>query len=261
VTAKNAPYQSGLSAAYSQEPPASDDLGALGSLSLSALDDDQAAAVPSGSFDPPAQDMPATIGPAPEPSIKFSPRPATPPAAATPAKPQAALDMFAPPDAEEAEQKVELAVDDSPRKAAPAPARMQTSPALGVPVSPAMRRQPGASHSVMGGVSAPEMPRGRFVAGVLLAIIIGFIPAHLIGQMREAKAFKKIDAQIIATQTAAETPEMYAALDGFREAQRSRKESERRSIALASLLIWGIVGAGVGYVWFRRIPWDRSPGG
>ena len=123
-----------------------------------------------------------------------------------------------------------------------------------------MRKQPHSQGVVMGGTSAPEMPRSRVVAGVLLAIVIGFIPAHLIASMREGKAFKKIDEQIIATQAAADTPEMYATLDPFREAQLARKESERRSIALQSLLIWGVVAAGLGYVWFRRIPWDRMPG-
>jgi hypothetical protein len=27
------------------------------------------------------------------------------------------------------------------------------------------------------------------------------------------------------------------------------------------MLIWALVAAGAGYVWFRRIPWDRAPRG
>jgi len=265
TNAKNAPFQSGLSAAYSQEIPVAADLGSLGSLSLSSLDgNDDSSPAPSGSFGPPSTGMPASIGPAPEPAVKFTSRSGTTPAAGTPAKPPSAqsapLDMFAPPDAEEAEQNVELAVDERPKKQTTAPARSQTSPVLAAPTPPAMRRQAHSQGTVAGGVSAPEMPRARIAAGVGLAIILGFIPAHLIASMREDKAFQKIDAQIVATQTAADTPEMYAALDSFRAAQLARKESERRSIALTSMLIWGVVAVGLGYVWFRRIPWDRVPG-
>jgi len=265
TNAKNAPFQSGLSAAYSQEIPVAADLGSLGSLSLSSLDgNDDSSPAPNGSFGPPSTGMPASIGPAPEPAVKFTSRSGTTPAAGTPAKPQSAqsapLDMFAPPDAEEAEQNVELAVDERPKKQTTAPARSQTSPVLAAPTPPAMRRQAHSQGTVAGGVSAPEMPRARIAAGVGLAIILGFIPAHLIASMREDKAFQKIDAQIVATQTAADTPEMYAALDSFRAAQLARKESERRSIALTSMLIWGVVAVGLGYVWFRRIPWDRVPG-
>ena len=265
TNAKNAPFQSGLSAAYSQEIPVAADLGSLGSLSLASLDgDDDSSPAPSGSFGPPSTGMPASIGPAPEPAVKFTARSGTTPAAGTSVNPQSAqsapLDMFAPPDAEEAEQNVELAADERPKKQTTAPAGAPTSPVLAAPTSPAMRRQAHSQGTVASGVSSPEMPRARVAAGVGLAIILGFIPAHLIASMREDKAFQKIDAQIVATQTAADTPEMYAALDSFREAQLARKESERRSIALTSMLIWGVVAAGLGYVWFRRIPWDRVPG-
>ena len=159
--------------------------------------------------------------------------------------------MFAPPDAEEAEQIVNLA----PSEARPEPKPAQT-PALGVPKT---LRKPPVQGVTMGGVAVPETPRSRIIAGVVLAILIGFVPAHLIASMRETSAFQKIDDQITATQAAADTPEMYATLDAFRAAQLDRKESERRSIALTSMLIWAVVAAGVGYVWFRRIPWDRPP--
>lgn len=168
-------------------------------------------------------------------------RPATP----------APLDLFRPPDAEEAEQQVDLAVDTTVR---PPRAKRPTTPPLGRPIP----KKPSQAN-VMGGTAAAEMPRSRFAAGILLAIILGFIPAHFIASMREGSAFTKIDAQITATQSAADTPEMYAALDPFREAQLARKESERRSIALQSMLIWAVVAAGLGYVWFQRIPWDRMP--
>ena len=244
--ASNPAFQSGLSAAYSQEIPLSADLGAIGndSYSLSSLDGNDAPA--SEDQFAPSPGMPASIGPKPEAApAKPAPRASTP----------APLDMFAPPDAEEAEQVVNLAVDTSPPKRTERP----TTPALGAATTSAMRKAPPSQGAVMGGTAAREMPRSRIVAGIFLAILLGFIPAHLIASSREASSFKKIDAQIVATQAAADTPEMYATLDPFREAQLARKESERRSIAMQSMLLWAVVAAGLGYVWFRRIPWDRMP--
>ncbi len=267
TSAKNAPFQSGLSAAYSQELPQAADLGSLGDLSLSSLDGDDASAGPEGSFGPPpSPGMPASIGPPPGPAATFTSRPSTTPAAPTPPKPfgsrDVPLDMFAPPDAEEAQQEVALAVDDvRPKKTTLPPTRTQTpaSPPLGASSMPSMRKAPKSQGAAMGGVSAPETPRSRIIAGVVLSIILGFIPAHFIAASRESTAFAKIDAQIVATQAAADTPEMYEALDAFRATQLEKKQSERRSIALVSMLIWAVVGAGLGYVWFRRIPWDRMP--
>lgn len=253
--ASNQAYQSGLSAAYSQEIHVTSDLGALGedALSLSSLDGVDDAGGGDVSFDAPSPGMPASIGPPPEPAspVKFAPSPNSAPVVARTMTP-APIDMFAPPDAEEAEQIVNLA---------PTEARPQLKPGQSPPLGVPLRKAPVSQGVAMGGVAVPEMPRTRIVAGVVLAILIGFLPAHLIASTRESSAFKKIDDQIIATQSAADTPEMYATLDAFREAQLERKESERRSIALTSMLIWAVIAAGVGYVWFRRIPWDRTPRG
>src|SRR5690606_23402455 len=107
------------------------------------------------------------------------------------------------------------------------------------------------------GTAARSTPRARFAAGVILAILLGFVPAHLIAAAREDAAFRAIDAQIEATQRAATTADMYAQLDKFRAAQLARKESERQMIALTPMLIWAPAGAGPAYLWFRRIPWDQ----
>jgi hypothetical protein len=99
--------------------------------------------------------------------------------------------------------------------------------------------------------------RVRLVAGVVLAILIGFLPAHLVAKSREASAYKEIDAQLVSIQNQADTPDAYAALDHTRAMYLERKKDERRNIAMLALVIWGLVGAGVAYGWFRRIPWDE----
>lgn len=249
--------QSGLAAAFGARAQSESEFGALGSgaLSLSSVD---------GSSDEPPAASPGGFGPPPE-AVAVSLAPDPVPAAAKP-KTQP-LDLFAPPDAEEAEAKVELAADEIAHRA-----KKMSTPPTGVPVestpasvpnTPAMRRsnpsiQPPSVSPSAPATSVGDMPRGRFAAGVLLAIILGFVPAHLVAASRETKAFAKIDAQITATQNAVEDEDAYRALDGFRSVQLAKKQSEQRTIAWQSLLIWAVVGAGVAYVYFRRIPWRTA---
>lgn len=232
--------QSGLAAAFGSRAQSEGGFDALsGSMSLASLDG--------------ADDAPAPVAAA------FSPPPeAAAVKIATPAKgvPQQPLDLFAPPDAEEGEALVELASDEiehrAKKKMSIAPA---TEPAP-VPSTPAMRRSnPSIQPPSVPATSASELRRGRFAAGVLLSVFLGFIPAHLIASSRES-SFAKIDANITQTQNAAvDDEESYRALDGFRAAKLAEKKSQKKSIAWQSMLIWAVVSAGAGYVCFRRVPW------
>lgn len=115
-------------------------------------------------------------------------------------------------------------------------------------------REQGAT-TLLGAVR--EAPRGRLVMGVVLAIVVGFVPVHLIARSREVAAFAAVDRGVEARQAAVDSPEAYAALDGFRGAQLEKKLDAKRSIAITSLLLWALIAAGLGYVWFRRVPWAR----
>ncbi len=243
----------GLSAAYTES--ATTDLGALGgdSLSLSSLDGDDRphSASPSDVFQPMVElpPVPPSAHVETGPKLKIAVPKDEP------------MDLFAPPDAaEDAAFKVEISVDDAADRA-----RKINTPPMGVvatpqaAATPQLKKKfptPATGHPVTVSRAAQEIPRWRFAAGVMLSIILGFIPAHLIASARERSAFTRIDAQIIATQEQADTSEMYARLDDFREAQRAIKQSEKRNIALLSMLIWGVTAGGLAYVWFRRIPWD-----
>lgn len=255
-----AQYQSGLSAAFSESSAAS--LGALEgeglALSLASVDgNDEAGGAPASSFEPPgAGGLPASIGPAPE----------KPKAAAKAAKPKdEPMDLFAPPDAEEAKLAVDIATDEieaSARKRASTPEPVD-GPATQQPSQPLMRKsQPIAV--VPGGVAAPSSSklgplgdeRVRFVAGVLLALGLGFLPAHVIAGMREESAYEEIDRKVVRAQQAADTPEAYAGLDKMRVDQLERKEAERRNAAIIAIFIWGLVASGIAFAWFKKIPWD-----
>ena len=100
-------------------------------------------------------------------------------------------------------------------------------------------------------------PRVRLAAGVLLAILLGFVPAHLVASFRERSAYRAIDSKVNAAQVIADSPDAYDALDALRTDQLREKRHAQQMIALTSLLIWAAAGGGLAYAWFRRVPWDR----
>jgi hypothetical protein len=257
-------FQSGLAAAFSGEQQV-DNLGALDDAALLKLSSvDGREEPPADAFAPP----PAPAAPAAK--LDGKPKPAAPAKPAGPAaKPKdEPIDMFAPPDADDANFQVDLAPEEVARAAKkkvsippatepaePVPARA-SRPSLQVPTD-------RASRPSLQAVTAPPAtglrdPKIRFVVGILLAIVLGFVPAHFIAHLQEGSAFAKVDANVNAVQHDAVTLDDYAALDAFRAGQLARKHDERRNIALLAMLIWAAGGAGIAYVWFRRIPWDRD---
>ncbi|MEP6861573.1 MAG: hypothetical protein ABJE66_13180 [Deltaproteobacteria bacterium] len=254
-------FQSGLAAAFSGEQQVGS-LGALDDgalLKLSSVD---------GKEEGPAADAFAPPPTAPAATLDGKAKPAPAKSAGPAAKPKdEPLDMFAPPDADDANFAVDLAPDEVARAAKkrvgvppetePAePAPRISRPALQLPTDRASR----PSLQTMTGPPATGLrdPKTRFVVGIVIAIVLGFVPAHFIAHLQESSAFAQIDANVNAVQHDAVTPEDYTALDGFRAGQLARKHDERRNIALLAMLIWAAGGAGIAYVWFRRIPWDRD---
>ena len=233
-------YASGLSAGFGETAQA--ELGALGDADATF----SLASVDGGTSDD------AAIEKSPEPM--FAPPPAK--GAAPEKKPRPKdepVDMFAPPDAEDAAALVEIADDDKEF------ARKKVStPSTNVPVvrasSPVIATAPITTVKSKLGPLADE--RVRMIAGALLAVLLGFLPAHLYARSREKSAYAAIDQKLQSAQIAADTPDAWSALDSTRANALERKEDERRSIALIALVIWGLVGGGIAYGWFRRVPWD-----
>lgn len=265
----NPQFSSGLAAAFSA--PASDaDLGALAkleSLSLASVDGSGGTdEPPAASFAPPDTMVPASIGPAPD----KKPDKAKP---AKPARPKdEPLDLFVPPDAADAALTVELA-DDAPehvrKRASTPPATKAVDPPPDVPVvrisSPELRKsQPlpvAAPEPAAASPSRYKHPladtRVRFIAGVVLAILIGFVPAHFIAKVREKSAFAEVDHKVEVVQASVDTAEAYSVLDSRRAELLDEKYSDRQNIAIMAMLIWAVCGGAFAFVWFRKIPWDR----
>ncbi|HUJ58689.1 MAG TPA: hypothetical protein VLX92_09355 [Kofleriaceae bacterium] len=249
TTTPPGPFASGLSAAFAGESKAAD-LGALGEdaapLALASVDGSDA----SGPVAVPGFEPPAKVAPPPTPKQKPKPKPKDEP-----------IDMFAPPDAL-AEFKVELAPEEAERDARrrasvpppvspPAPAPAPPTPQLRRPSTPSLRPPPVT-------VAPPRLlgdPRKRLIAGVALAIGLGFVPAHFVAAMREHAAQ---DAAAHELAAAAQQPLDQPAIDALWRDQRARLDGDRVRIALLGLAIWGALGAGIAYLWFRKIPWSDT---
>ncbi|MBV8761964.1 MAG: hypothetical protein JO257_32015 [Deltaproteobacteria bacterium] len=199
----------------------------------------------------------AAIEKSPEPM--FAPPPAKDAGGPTKkAKPKdEPVDMFAPPDAESDNFKVDLAEEDKKfdRK------RTTTPPAAAPVVPPTRASQPNiAAQAPVTSVKSKLGPladeKVRMIAGALLAVLLGFLPAHLYASSREKAAYAEIDQKLQSIQIAADSPEAYSALDKTRSDFLERKRDERRNIAVIALVIWALVGGGLAYGWFRRVPWD-----
>lgn len=213
---------SGLAAAFTET--AQQDLGALsgGALSLAALDGSEDAPPPKPAPSPPPPEA-AFAPPPPKQKAKAKPEPAQP------------LDLFAPPDAEDANFAVDIADDEIAERAA----KRASTPPPNVTHTPTPVALPDAAPR--------QFSRPHFIAGVVLALVAGFVPAHFIASMREKDAFAAIDNQVATAHASVESFETYQALDAAREKFLDEKQSKRQSIALTSMLLWAVISAGVGF--------------
>ncbi len=129
--------------------------------------------------------------------------------------------------------------------ASPAPAAVRVD---GGPASPMARaRNQLAADS-----------RLRVLVGVMLALLIGFVAAHLAASVQE-RGYAALDARLVAQRAeAGETLVAWQAFAERRQEHLARKQAMQTRIAITGLLVWGLAAAGVGYLWFRRIPWQPA---
>jgi hypothetical protein len=100
-------------------------------------------------------------------------------------------------------------------------------------------------------------PRARLVAGVLVALLVGFLPAHVVSAVREGSAYAPIRAELRVHYAAITDPVQHAAATEVRAAKLDLMRSRQSSIAITGFAIWVLCGVGVGWLWFRRIDWAR----
>ena len=175
------------------------------------------------------------------------------------------FDPFAPPEAQADAPELTLAVDRAPRRsAAPPPASSPPSAAvapmsepsttLAAPAPPPMAA-PAAAGAGLKGVLRDDAR--RLIAGAVLAVAIGAVPALLIGGARERATFAQLDGELEKRQSEILTREAWDGLDRVRAGYVERKRGERQSIAITSLMIWAALSGGFTWLWFRKLDWPR----
>src|SRR5690606_32004868 len=168
----------------------------------------------------------------------------------------AGADPFAPPE-EEREVEVDLAAA-APAPAPPpsVPANVTFTPRPAPAGSSAMAATPPATSGL--GLLVEKLASGRphFAVGVFLAVLLGFVPAHLVASAREG-TYDELADRVTAQIQEIDSPETWDTAATVREAARSTIASRRTNIAVSSAVVWALSFAGLLYAWRRLIDWDR----
>lgn len=214
---------------------------------------------------------------APPPMPKRAKAPSAP---RPPAKP---VDQFAPPDAGPALGVDALSFARPVRAASPSPgsdaplAAANTDGPIGGPSTapgPTDKRAtsviaaPRAPTGLFGAAAPAEANRSHplaflrderpnFVAGVVLAFLLGLLPALIYATRSEASALATLDQKLAAHYNAVETPDDWEALAPLRTAILGEKQREQSNVNTTMLFIWAVLGGGVAFLWFRVLDWDK----
>jgi hypothetical protein len=198
---------------------------------------------------------------------------------AAPPKP---ANPFAPPEANEPEVQIALAVEQVslPQVSLPTP---KAAPAA---AKPAARPAPKVSQQVPGdgvpeGEAAPKKakapgvpidirvrtviefarrilekivvtPRPRFVLGAVLAMILTFLPAHLVASALESVIYSGA-REDLAADYLQKIDQGTEAMLGLKEAAIVDMNSSRRFIAFFSFLVWLACATGVVFLWDQKL--------
>lgn len=173
-------------------------------------------------------------------------------APSAPPGPQAPrIDLFAPPP-EAGPAQIHLA-EESPRQRASSLAPPRPGPEGAPMVAPAIASPfvPRAGSDAASARRLRDRLRLVLAAGVLVAVVVGFVPAHLVAKSRERAAFERIDNRARIAQSEISSMDEWNALDDVRTALLRQKRAAQQEIALLSVLLWvGVTGA-LSFAWFR----------
>jgi hypothetical protein len=211
-------------------------------------------------------------GPRPEHAVQFPPRNGLPPSeqvtvqARPPHGPPGAQarDPFQPPDGD-GDTQIELArVPEAPPPVHSAPVDSQGVSRRRAPISVAGSSSIHGS-SMVGRLRAAVAgsARSRFVAGVVVAFMVGLMPAQLYSWASAETAYDDIRADLQADYDAADTPQRWAALSTARESAVTRALARQQRLAVSTCLLWLVVAGATAFVWFRfvvpqRAEWERD---
>jgi hypothetical protein len=278
-------YESGLSAAFGPSGGArpSQELGAIdtGEFKLSSIDGvdgdagvfaEQAQVTPppgDGAFAPPTSE---------EKQLKLETDPGSERLEATPIPDASELpevsDMFAPPEAEEEALQLLETEPVQPRKtpppmsAAAPPEHMSEADAAGASFGDstgaaeaqaegAVRAKPKTDVRALFRERVVQKPRVRLAAGVVLCLFLAWIPAKIFWGAKVDNAQAELNLSMQEPASLAKTDEnAWKDLDDIGRAQKSLAESRLVNTKISAVLIWVAFGGVLGFLYFKKIPWD-----
>lgn len=180
------------------------------------------------------------------------------------ADPAPAGDAFAPPSSDVSDDELMLAEDprmvhterDESRAPVALPPPTQTAaPRTARPRGPSLGEQLG---NAMADARLSMARRGRFhfLAGAVLAVLIGFVIAHVVASIQETDAYPPLTKELKEAYAEAVDPNTYATLPEVRDGLQILVNSRQRRIAITSGLLWLAAAGAFAFLWFRKIRWE-----
>jgi hypothetical protein len=163
-------------------------------------------------------------------------------------------DPFAPPASEREEVELEIPVEQLATTSNAAAQQLAAPPPVASiePDAP----PPSADPLPARVVAAIGEGRGNLIAGVAVALLLGFLPAHMVGCQRE-KGYDEIRESVAAEIALIDSPEAWDNAAVAQAAGQATIESRHSSIVVSSVGLWLLAFGGLLYVWLRVIDWDR----
>lgn len=273
-----AKYESGLSAAFGAVPGrrSSQELGALdtGTFKLASLDgadEDAGVFADDAQHTPPPDDSAFAPPDAEQEILQLETDPGPSDGVGGAASPPA--DAFAPP-ASDNEQLQIVTPSSAPRSsssgqrpAMPPPASEQMQ-AIGLTFDDAMPSTDAARGGGGVATSSPRFvelvrdrfvaqPRVRIAAGVVLCIVLAWIPARVYWGVKVDNAQAQLDVAMQEPVTLAKTDEAaWIELREIGQAQKALAQSRLVNTKITAVLMWIGIGGVLGWVYFKKVPWD-----
>lgn len=166
-----------------------------------------------------------------------------------------ALELLTPPpEAMPVEPQPPPAPAPAPPRAAPAaPRRSAAVPIVDAGAEPASEDEAPRQSPL---VALASNERLRLAVGAALAVLIGFLAAHVHATARES-SYAEVIGEVREAQALATTEERWSALDELRASALARLDARHTSIVITSMVLWLVVAAGIGFLWLRAVDWSR----
>jgi len=102
-----------------------------------------------------------------------------------------------------------------------------------------------------------EQPRVHFAVGLVLCVLLAWIPAQVFWGMKVDNAQAELNLAMQEPLSMAKHSEAaWVELPDIGRAQKALVQSRLVNTKITAALLWIVVGVLLGYVYYRRVPWE-----